>query len=224
MHLERDAHRTRGVVFVADGRAEERHQGIAGEFLDVSAVPADDAAQRRDYGVDHLEQLFRIEPVGEGGESGNVREQRRDETSLLRDVPAGCDEALGDRAGDEALERFRDVGLCGDLRSGLGRRAAVTTEFRPLGVGAAARGAIPPRHGTSLRVERRKSYPARASVAVTFESRRARSDVSGCARQFQRPGKGVRAPCVECLAEGGPDHRRQRLLGSVEQGRGVLRG
>ncbi len=63
VHLERDAQRAGRVVFVAHGRAEQRHQRIACKLLDVAPVAADDAAEPGDHGIDHLDQLLGIEAV-----------------------------------------------------------------------------------------------------------------------------------------------------------------
>ena len=65
VHLERDPECAGRVVVVADRRAEEREQRVAGELLDEAVVAADDRRQRRDDRIDHLEQLLRVEPVGE---------------------------------------------------------------------------------------------------------------------------------------------------------------
>ena len=82
---------------MAHGRAEERQQRVAGELLDVAPVAADDAAQSGDHGVDDLQQLLGIEPIGERREARDVREQRGDQPALLGKVAARLDETLGDR-------------------------------------------------------------------------------------------------------------------------------
>ena len=45
VHLEGDSQGSLGVVVMADRRSEQRHQRVACEFLDVTAVAPDDAAQ-----------------------------------------------------------------------------------------------------------------------------------------------------------------------------------
>jgi hypothetical protein len=149
VHLERDEQGTRRVVLVGDRRAEECEQRITGELLDVTLVAADDAAQAADDGVNYLEKLLGVEPIGERREPGDVGEQGGDQPALFRQLSAALDEPIGDRPGDEAPECARDVGFA---RGGLGcrrwvrRRAAMAAKTHPLGVFAAAGTARPRGH------------------------------------------------------------------------------
>ena len=64
VHLERDSQCASCVVIMADGCSEQGHERVARELLDVASVTSHDTAQTGDDGVDHLEQLLRIEPIG----------------------------------------------------------------------------------------------------------------------------------------------------------------
>jgi hypothetical protein len=143
MHLERDEERAVRIVLVRDRRAEEREERVACELLDEAVIAADDAREAADDGVDHLEELLRVEAVGEGGEAGDVREERRDQAPLLLELAALLDDAVCDRRGDEAAER---VVRRGRRRLGCRGPAAMAAEPHPLGVRAAAGAACPLRH------------------------------------------------------------------------------
>ena len=157
---------------MSDRRAEQREQRVAGELLNVAVVADDDVAQPRYHGIDHLEQLFRVEQIGEASESRDVREQRGYQPSLLRQLTACRGDAVGYALGDEGAERVGDVRLrlggrrarsCGrpavaaELRAGRvlactglaapgAGRAALAAEAHPFGVRDAAGGAVPGRH------------------------------------------------------------------------------
>jgi hypothetical protein len=148
LHLEGDVQRPLGVVLVTDRRAEERQERIAREFLDVALVATDDVREGRDERIDHLEQLLGIELVREGREAGDVREQRRDQPSLLGDGASRLDEPLRDLAGDEATQRLADVvrrrRRLGRLATRLGEASAVAAKARSGGILARAEVARPP--------------------------------------------------------------------------------
>src|SRR5207253_5373182 len=131
LHLERDEEGPRSIVLVSDRRAEQREQRVAGELLNVAVVAADDVAQPRYHGIDHLEQLFRVEQIGEASESRDVREQRGYQPSLLRQLTACRGDAVGYALGDEGAERVGDVRLrLGGRRARSCGRPAVAAELR----------------------------------------------------------------------------------------------
>ena len=91
MHLERNAQGTLRIVFVRDGCPEQGEQGIARKLLDVPLVATDDTAQSRNDRVDHLEQLLRIEPVGERREARDVGEESRNQAPFFGELSARLD-------------------------------------------------------------------------------------------------------------------------------------
>ena len=62
-HLQRRVQRALRVVFVSDRRAEDRHDGIAHEFLDEAVVALDRLRQRREERVLEGANLLGIEPL-----------------------------------------------------------------------------------------------------------------------------------------------------------------
>jgi hypothetical protein len=91
VHLERDEEGALRVVLVRNGSAEEGEQGVAGELLDVSLVASDNARESADHRVDDLQQLLRIETVGERREPRDIGEERRDKTAFLRELATRLD-------------------------------------------------------------------------------------------------------------------------------------
>jgi hypothetical protein len=145
VHLERYEQRPVGVVLVADRGTEEGEQRVPGELLDVAVVPADDAAQGRDHGVDDLDQLLWVEAVGERCKARDVGKEGSDEAPFLRKTAAGLDKLVGNGTGDEAAESVLDAGL------GLRRRlrahcAAMAAEAHAFRVLPAACGTEPGCH------------------------------------------------------------------------------
>ena len=153
MHVQRDAQRSLGVVFVCDRCPEEGEQRVACELLDIALIASDEAAESRDDGVDDLEQLLRVEAVGERGEPGDVGEKRRDEAPFLGELATRLDQVVGDLFGDEAAEGVGHVSF-GFARRRLGfgapRCTAMPAETHPLGVLASAASAGPVGHGSVL--------------------------------------------------------------------------
>ena len=74
-HLQRRVQRALRVVFVRDRRAEDRHDGIAHEFLDEAVVALDRLRQRLEQRVLEGANLLGIEPLGQRRESGKVGEE-----------------------------------------------------------------------------------------------------------------------------------------------------
>ena len=147
VHLEGDGQGACCVVLVSHGSAEKREQSVARELLDVALIASDDAAQAADHGVDHLEELLRIQPVGQRRKARDVREERRDQPPLLGDLSPCLHESLRNGPCDEAAQRVGD--LVGHRRrrfsrgSSGHRRSAVTAEAHASDVLAAAGGAGP---------------------------------------------------------------------------------
>lgn len=139
--------------------AAEGEQRVAGELFDVAAVTADDRRQTRYDRVDYLVQLLRVKALGERREPGDVGEEGCDQPPLRRQMPAGLDELVGDRAGDETPERLGDVRV---IPTHGRRRAAMPTKAHPLRVLALARHTDPGSHAYPSSVGRYKSPQERA--------------------------------------------------------------
>ena len=82
-----------GVVLVRDRRAEDRHDAVAGQLVDVTAERLDRAGQRRQHPVGDGADPLRVQVFGPGGEVGQVAEED------------GDDPPLGDRQRCAAAER-----------------------------------------------------------------------------------------------------------------------
>ena len=76
------AHRAFGVVLVRGRGAEDGHDPVAGELVDVAADLDHDPRQRRQHPVGDLADALRVEVLGPGGEVGQVAEQHGDDPAL----------------------------------------------------------------------------------------------------------------------------------------------
>ena len=214
--------------------AEQCHERVSRELLDVASVKSYDTAQPRDDWVDHLEQLLRVEAIGESGETRHIREQRGDQPSLLGERAAHLDEHVRDRTCDEAPERIRDVVVrLGGFRHCT--RATVPAELHPFRVFAAAVGTDPGRHlalslGRKRLVPHDLDEPAPVALAVQLEEQHA-ATCRGTARRHARastplpcraasPCNGsdrCRSPCPRdiCSRCAGPSRRARSTSGSA---------
>jgi hypothetical protein len=68
--------------------AEDGHHGITDEFLERAAVLADDVAGGVVVAPQERPQVLRVERLAEGGRSGDVGEQDRDEPPFLGHGPS----------------------------------------------------------------------------------------------------------------------------------------
>ena len=75
VHLERRVQGALRVVLVRHRRAEDRDDSVADVLLRVSIETVDDAAQRAEQVGLQAAHVLGIEPLGDGGEAGQVREQ-----------------------------------------------------------------------------------------------------------------------------------------------------
>ena len=82
--LQRREDRPLRIILVRDGRAEEREESVAHEPGDRPLVALDRSGQDRERAVHQLPPIFRIQPLGEGGRSDDVTEQRGDDPPLSR--------------------------------------------------------------------------------------------------------------------------------------------
>ena len=82
LHAQRGADRPLGVVLVRDRRAEDRHDPVAGELVDVPAEGLDRAGQRGQHPVGDRADPFRVEVLRPGGEVGEVAEEHGDDAPL----------------------------------------------------------------------------------------------------------------------------------------------
>ena len=77
LHLHRRPHGVLRVARVAQRSAPEGHQRVADVLVDGPAVAVDHLGQWREDVVQELDQLARLEPLGDGGEVADVREEHR---------------------------------------------------------------------------------------------------------------------------------------------------
>ena len=80
--FERGAHGALGVVFLGGGRAPDRHDRVADEFLDRAAVALDDLARHVEVARQRVANVFRVTFLGERREADQVREQDADHAAL----------------------------------------------------------------------------------------------------------------------------------------------
>ena len=76
-----------GIVLVGDGRTPHRHDRVADELLDRTAVARDDLTREVEVAGQELARVLRVAALGKAREADQVGEQDRDEATL------------GDRAG-----------------------------------------------------------------------------------------------------------------------------
>ena len=82
-HLERRPHRTQRVVLVQHRHAEDRHHGVADEFLDRAAVPFDDRLHPLEVAGEQRAEPFGIERLAECSRAREVAEENRHGLALL---------------------------------------------------------------------------------------------------------------------------------------------
>ena len=109
-HVGCRPHRPERIVLVDLGNAEDRHDRIADELLDGSAVTLDGGPHRVEEALHHSSQRFRVEPIAHRGRADDIAEDDRD--------------------------RLASLGPCLGPDEG---RAALPAELAGLGVGMAAR-------------------------------------------------------------------------------------
>ncbi len=124
LHADGRAHRPLGVVLVGGRGAEDGHDPVAGQLVDVAADLDDDPRERGEHPVGHLTDALGVEILRPGGEVRQVTEEHGDDAPLGRLVdPLG-----GQRhAADVAEARIGDGrGRAGGAahRSGGRRRRA----------------------------------------------------------------------------------------------------
>ena len=75
LHAEGRAHGALRRVFVCDGRAEQRHDAVAGELIDRALVAVDLIAQDPEAAVHDAVDLLGVEAFAQCGEAADVGEQ-----------------------------------------------------------------------------------------------------------------------------------------------------
>ena len=124
-------HRPQGVVLVDRGDAEDRHDGIADELLDRSAVALDDAAHRREVPRHQCPQRLWVELFAKGGRAGHVGEQDSHELTGLAGRGRRCYWRTAVRA--ELRARCQRAAACLTCRHS---RESRCVRGRPLGTKA----------------------------------------------------------------------------------------
>jgi hypothetical protein len=84
LHAQRGSDRPLGVVLMGHRGAEDGHDAVAGELVDVSAEGLHGAGQRGQHPVGDRADPFRVEVLGPGGEVGQVAEEHSDDAPLGR--------------------------------------------------------------------------------------------------------------------------------------------
>ena len=82
VNIEGCSGRAQGIVAVGSRGAKKRHHGVADVLVDRAAIAIDDAVDQRRETVDQLMNLLGVQRAGKRRESGEIREQDRDLTSL----------------------------------------------------------------------------------------------------------------------------------------------
>ena len=82
-HAQARADRAFRVVSVRDGRAEHRHDGVADELLEHTAVLLDPPLRARVVELQGVAYVLGISLVGPRGEADEIHEQDRDQLPLL---------------------------------------------------------------------------------------------------------------------------------------------
>jgi hypothetical protein len=82
VNIEGRSGRAQGIVVVGSRGAKKRHHGVADVLVDRAAIAIDDAVDQRRETVDQLMNLLGVQRAGKRRESGEIREQDRDLTSL----------------------------------------------------------------------------------------------------------------------------------------------
>ena len=83
LHLERGPHRPLGVVFVGDGRPEQRHDGVADDLVDLTPEGGDVGDEPFEAAVDEVLHVLGVSRLGESGEPDQVGEQDRGDAPLV---------------------------------------------------------------------------------------------------------------------------------------------
>jgi hypothetical protein len=111
LHPRRGAHGPLGVVLVRGRGAEDRHQPVAGELVDVAAELGDGGGERREHPVGDDAHPLRVEVLRPAREVRQVAEQH------------GDDPPLGARLGAHGRRQLQPAGEA-EARPGHGRRGA----------------------------------------------------------------------------------------------------
>ena len=80
--LQRRSHRPFGVILLRNGRAPDRHHGVADELLNGPAMPADHGTRQVDVARERVADLLRVPVLGKRREADEVDEQDRDQAAL----------------------------------------------------------------------------------------------------------------------------------------------
>ncbi len=131
-HLERRRQRPLGVVLRRRRQPEAGEERVAGVVEHRAAVARHDVTEAGDHGVDDLAEGLRIDLLGQGGEAGDVDEQRGQQAPLLA-----------------RLAEPRQPAVLAHRR-----RTAVPAEARAIGVLAGARPALPRHDPDATRARR----------------------------------------------------------------------
>ena len=75
---ERTANRVQGIIFASDGRPKERHESIAAKFVERPPEFKDGVDDERQIAIEDVDDVLRIELLGEGREAAKIAEQNRD--------------------------------------------------------------------------------------------------------------------------------------------------
>ena len=143
-HVQRGVAGAGGIVLVGEGSTEDREHGVPDELLDETLVALDRPCERLEQRVLEGTDRLRIEPLREGGEPGEVREEHGHLAAIgllfgsIRHVRARDGLRLGrgrwarPRKGDEraaASRAEREVRLTGRATAGAQARQPASTAW-----------------------------------------------------------------------------------------------
>ena len=86
---EGSAHRTLGIVFMGDRRAEQRHHGVADELLDGTAEAFEIGSEPLVIWGEQGANVLGIETLGRRGEAHQVGEEHRNRFAFLASLDLG---------------------------------------------------------------------------------------------------------------------------------------
>ena len=87
LHPQGGAHGALSVVLVRGGRTEQRHDGVADDLVDAAAEGVDLGHEPPEAVVDQVLHLLRIPRLGQRGVPDQVREEDRDDPTLIPPQP-----------------------------------------------------------------------------------------------------------------------------------------
>ena len=182
------AHRTLGVVLVCDGRAEDRHDGVADELLDGPAEALDVGLHALVVRTQCRADVLRVGAVGAIGEADQVDEENGDDLALLARRGLGNERVAAGEAEARSL-RILLAARGQTIIGGSSQRAGAASMRRA--------GAARPRPRRAVAAARCATGRRRGDGARRRPGTRSASSVS---RKRNASSSGTSGPIVKCGA------------------------